>query len=85
MSIGLEGTRALIAGKRTTVTTGTIRRLTDRHYGFIETQDRRDLFFHASALQDTDFDDLREGQRVEFEVERDPRGKGDRATNVRPS
>ncbi|MDP9379488.1 MAG: cold shock domain-containing protein [Chloroflexota bacterium] len=65
--------------------TGTIKTLTDRNFGFIGANDRDDVFFHASALQNTSFDDLRVGQTVEFDVERDPRGKGDRAANVRPS
>ncbi len=65
--------------------TGTIKTLTDRNFGFIGVNDRDDVFFHASALQNTSFDDLRVGQTVEFDVERDPRGKGDRAANVRPS
>ncbi len=57
---------------------GTIARLTDRGFGFI-TQDGRDgdLFFHASALQfGLDFNSLQVGQRVEFDVEPDPRGGG---------
>ena len=62
---------------------GTIKRLTDRNFGFIGLEGRNDVFFHASALQNTDFDSLRVGQRVEFDVEADPRGKGDRAANVR--
>ncbi len=63
--------------------TGTIKTLTDRNFGFIEVDGRDDVFFHASSLQDTSFDQLRTGQRVEFDVEQDPRGKGDRAANVR--
>jgi CspA family cold shock protein len=62
---------------------GTIKRLTDRNFGFIGVEGRDDVFFHASALQDSSFDSLREGQRVEFDIEADPRGKGDRAANVR--
>ncbi len=65
--------------------TGTIKRLTDRNFGFIGMEGRDDVFFHASALQETSFDSLRVGQTVEFDVEADPRGKGDRAANVRPA
>ncbi|MBA2364731.1 MAG: cold shock domain-containing protein [Chloroflexia bacterium] len=65
--------------------TGTIKRLTDRNFGFIGMEGRDDVFFHASALQESSYDDLRVGQTVEFDVEADPRGKGDRAANVRPS
>jgi len=51
---------------------GTIRRLfTDRGFGFIETERGEELFFHRSQIQGIDYNSLREGQRVEFEV-----GKG---------
>lgn len=63
--------------------TGTIKTLTDRNFGFISLDGRDDVFFHASALQGESFDSLRVGQQVEFDVENDPRGKGDRAANVR--
>ncbi len=67
----------------TVATTGRIKRLTDRNFGFIGVDGRDDVFFHASALLDSSFDSLREGQTVEFDVEVDPRGKGDRAANVK--
>ena len=48
---------------------GTIKRLiTDRGFGFIKRAQGEDLFFHHSELQGVDFDCLREGQEVEFEV-----------------
>ncbi len=48
---------------------GTIRRLiTERGFGFIQTVEGKDLFFHRSELQNVDYDSLREGQQVEFEV-----------------
>lgn len=61
---------------------GTIKRLTDRGFGFIDTGDGNDLFFHMSALEGVGFDELREGQRVEYSVGQGP--KGPRAENVRP-
>lgn len=66
---------------------GTIARVTDRGFGFIKQDGREgDLFFHASALQlGLDFNDLQTGQRVEFDVEPDPRGRGERAVNIRPA
>ena len=61
---------------------GTIRRLMrDRTYGFITTEDGKDVFFHRTALRGVSFDSLKEGQSVEFEVEEGP--KGPRAVNVR--
>jgi CspA family cold shock protein len=59
---------------------GTIKRLTDKGFGFISDGSDKDLFFHSSAMQGGRFDDLREGQRVEFTVGQGP--KGPRAENV---
>ncbi len=48
---------------------GTIKRLMDRGFGFIKTEEQEeDLFFHRNELQDVKFADLREGQEVEFEM-----------------
>ena len=46
---------------------GTIKRLMDRGFGFIETEGEGDLFFHRNELEGVDFNSLREGQEVEFE------------------
>ena len=61
---------------------GTIKKLTDKGFGFIAT-DTGDVFFHMSALQDCQFDELNEGQTVTFEIVQGP--KGPRAENVRPA
>ena len=60
---------------------GTIKKLAEKGFGFITAEDeRKDIFFHASALDGVRFDDLRQGDRVEFEiVETD---KGLNARNV---
>jgi CspA family cold shock protein len=48
---------------------GMIRRLiSDRGFGFIKTEEDKELFFHRNELQGVDFNSLREGQQVEFEV-----------------
>ena len=48
---------------------GTIKRLiADRGFGFIQTAEGKDLFFHRNQLQGVDYSSLREGQQVEFEV-----------------
>ncbi len=60
---------------------GKIKRLTDRGFGFIDIGDGNDMFFHMSAVQDTTFDQLQEGQRVSFDAGQGP--KGPRAENVR--
>ncbi len=46
---------------------GTIRRLMDRGFGFIKTEDEADLFFHRNDLEGVEFNSLSEGQEVEFE------------------
>lgn len=62
--------------------TGTIKRLVrERGFGFILGQDGAELFFHRSALDGEGFDALAEGQAVEFEVERGP--KGPRAAHMK--
>ena len=61
---------------------GKIKRITDRGFGFIEPNDGgEDMFFHMSACSGVEFDNLQEGQSVEFEVGQGP--KGPRAENVR--
>ena len=63
---------------------GTIKRVVrDRGYGFIRSSDGHEVFFHRNGLQQMDFDSLKEGATVEFEVEQSE--KGPRATNVRQS
>lgn len=55
--------------------TGTIKKLVrERGFGFITGSDGVELFFHRSALQGEEFDALREGQAVEFDVERGDKG-----------
>ena len=62
--------------------TGTIKKLTDRGFGFI-TRDNggdKDLFFHAKELQGVEFNELKEGDKVQFEVSDSPKGQS--AVNV---
>ena len=61
---------------------GTIKRLTDKGFGFISTGGSKDIFFHSSSLEGVSFDDLREGQRVSYTEGHGP--KGPRAENVKP-
>ena len=60
---------------------GTIKRMTDRGFGFIDDGTDKDMFFHSSSVQQGRFDELSEGQRVTYEVGQGP--KGPRAENVR--
>jgi len=59
---------------------GTIKRLTDKGFGFIDAGTGNDFFFHISNLQGVRFEDLQEGQRVQFDEGHGP--KGPRAENV---
>ncbi len=58
---------------------GTIKKLTDRGFGFIKTAEGTEIFFHASSL-DCAFESLSEGQEVQLEYENGD--KGPRATSV---
>ena len=49
-------------------------------YGFIQRQSGEDVFVHFSAIQSDGYKSLNEGQAVEFEVTRGP--KGLQAANV---
>ena len=53
---------------------GTIKRLTDKGYGFINTGAAKDLFFHSSSLQGVTFEELREGQKVSYTEGRGQKG-----------
>jgi CspA family cold shock protein len=54
---------------------GTIVRLTDKGFGFISREgEEKDLFFHMNELQDVQFNELRVGDKLQFEVEESPKG-----------
>ncbi|HEY4522176.1 MAG TPA: cold shock domain-containing protein [Candidatus Paceibacterota bacterium] len=54
---------------------GTIARLTDKGFGFISREGQeKDLFFHSNELVGVSFDELREGDKVTFEVGESPKG-----------
>ena len=61
---------------------GTIKKLTPKGFGFIDTESGEDLFFHSSNLDGVTFEQLHEGQRVSFTEGRGE--KGPRAENVKP-
>lgn len=58
---------------------GTIKKLTDKGFGFIQ-GDRGDIFFHSSSVEGTSFESLYEGQTVQYNEGMGPKGK--RAENV---
>lgn len=49
-------------------------------FGFIERNEGDDIFVHYSSINTSGFKTLAEGEKVNFEVEQDPRGPA--ATNV---
>ena len=60
---------------------GTIKKLTDKHFGFIAAEgEDKDLFFHSNELVGVEFDQLQEGDAVTFEISDTP--KGPAATKV---
>jgi CspA family cold shock protein len=65
---------------------GVIKRIVlDRGFGFISGSGQ-DVFFHHSTVEGAKFDDLQEGQQVEYEIETGEgrgKGKGPRASVVR--
>jgi CspA family cold shock protein len=72
------------------MSTGTIKRMTDKGFGFITPDDQsevepgKDLFFHSSAvLEAGGFDSLREGEKVSYT--KGMGAKGPQATDVKRS
>ena len=59
---------------------GTIKRLTDKGFGFIDPGAGQDVFFHMANLEGVSYDELQEGQRVSYTDGEGP--KGPRAENV---
>ena len=66
-----------------TLEQGTVKWFNDaKGFGFISRQTGEDVFVHFSAIQSNGFRSLQEGQAVEFNVVKGP--KGFQAENVRP-
>jgi CspA family cold shock protein len=60
---------------------GTIKKLTDKGFGFIASEGQeKDLFFHSNSLVGVQYSDLHEGDEVTYEVEQSD--KGPNAVNV---
>ena len=61
--------------------TGTVKWFdTKKGYGFIELEGNKDVFVHFSEITEEGYKSLRDGQAVEFEIEKDD--SGERAKNV---
>ncbi|MFZ3213631.1 MAG: cold-shock protein [Terriglobales bacterium] len=62
---------------------GTVKWFNDaKGYGFIQRENGEDVFVHFSAIQGDSFRSLKEGQAVQFEVVKGP--KGWQADKVQP-
>ncbi|MDP3981101.1 MAG: cold-shock protein [Chlamydiota bacterium] len=60
---------------------GTVKWFNDQKgYGFITPESGKDVFVHHSAIQGNGFKSLSEGQAVQFDIQKGP--KGDQAVNV---
>jgi CspA family cold shock protein len=53
---------------------GTIKKLAEKGFGFIDTGSNKDLFFHLSSLDGCSFEELQVGQKVEFTHGDGPKG-----------
>ena len=61
--------------------TGTVKWFdTKKGYGFIELEGNKDVFVHFSEITEEGYKSLRDGQAVEFDIEKDD--SGERAKNV---
>lgn len=66
------------------MTTGTVKWFNDKKgYGFIEpAEGGGDVFVHISAVQKAGWQSLKEGQKVQFELQKDPKSGKNSATNL---
>jgi CspA family cold shock protein len=75
--------KSQIRKQETSMETGTVKWFNDaKGYGFISRQTGEDVFVHFSAIQASGFRSLQEGQQVQFDLAKGP--KGFQAENVRP-
>ena len=54
---------------------GTIKNIKENGFGFIKTEDGKELFFHRNEIEGVEFSSLRAGQEVEFEMGQDSKGR----------
>lgn len=66
--------------------TGTVKWFNStKGYGFIQPDDgSADVFVHVSAVEKAGIRDLREGQKLSYDLERDPRKNKASAGNLKP-
>jgi CspA family cold shock protein len=66
--------RLIVFARNVQMAEGTIKKLTDKGFGFISTGGSKDLFFHSKSLQGVSFEELHEGQKVSFTQGQGPKG-----------
>ena len=77
-----SGATSTLEGHSNIMETGTVKWFNDaKGYGFISRQNGEDVFVHFSAIQANGFRSLQEGQQVQFDVVKGP--KGWQAENVK--
>jgi cold shock protein len=60
---------------------GTVKWFNDKKgFGFIIAEDGKDVFVHHTAIEGEGYKTLKEGEKVQFEIVKGP--KGDQATKV---
>jgi CspA family cold shock protein len=79
--------RRLLAIRKDYMTTGTVKWFnSQKGYGFIQPENGdKDVFVHISAVERSGIGNLREGQKVSFDVERDARSGKVSACNLKAS
>ena len=84
MDMGCRSIDDAVSNESRTMATGTVKWFNDaKGFGFIAQEGGGDdVFCHHTAIQTQGFRTLQEGQRVEFDVNKGP--KGLQAANVRP-
>lgn len=67
--------------------TGTVKFFNvDKGFGFISPDNGGgDVFVHISAVEQSGMSTLTENQKVSFETQPDPRGKGPKAVDIQPA
>lgn len=65
--------------------TGTVKFFNhSKGFGFITNDEGgKDCFVHISAVEASGLSGLNDGDRVSYDTEADPRGKGDKAVNLK--
>ncbi|EAU42628.1 cold shock protein [Fulvimarina pelagi HTCC2506] len=64
--------------------TGTIKFFNEsKGFGFVTPEGgSKDVFLHISALERSGISSVQEGDKITFDTEPDPRGKGPKAVNI---